>query len=412
MQNELHNQAIELVRAGISIIPTQRSKAPNWYVLPHKLDADGNQVFEDGRAKKTWDDYQQRLPTEAELNHWFQHRATQGIAVVGGEVSGGLVVVDFDVEPDLPGNPTRFYEAFFEQLGGLASRLVWQKTGGGGFQALFRCENPGHNAKLAWQPAPSESSGRKIGIETRAEGGYALCAPSLHPSGNRYQWILNDPCDLPFLSDQEVAQIIEVCQALDEMPLDRDAQIEVRRYARSRPIAPEQDVIAQFNAAHDLVDLLTRHGYLMRGRRLLRPNADRTSIPGVTLTLDGSLSYHHSSNDPLNGFQGRAYHDVFDVWTLFEHEGNKKQAYLAAAELLGIELPGKREPVFNSLGYACCPDHSYRQLARGKRGGWYCQSRVEEGFCSFWWAGEDYVEPKNALQQFRAIRQQRSTTSF
>lgn len=58
------------------------------------------------------------------------------------------------------------------------------------------------------------------------------------------------------------------------------------------------------------------------------------------------------------------------------------------------ELP---QPVFDALGFACCPMHQQR-LDRAYNGnGWKCHLRdasTDSGFCDFWWDGDGYTMPR------------------
>lgn len=45
----------------------------------------------------SWSEFQRRKPTENELMEWFGN-GEKNIAIVCGEVSGGLVVVDYETE--------------------------------------------------------------------------------------------------------------------------------------------------------------------------------------------------------------------------------------------------------------------------------------------------------------------------
>ena len=172
MNADLLSAALACIRAGISVIPIDHAtKRPAMHLLPKG---------EDG--KPTWKPYQQKIADEMTVRRWID-AGIQAFAVVGGRVSGGLLVLDFD-EP-------RFYEEWRNAVGELAGGLPVQQTGGGGYQVFLRCDNPGGNNKLAWVVNEREESGRSIAVETRGEGGYAVVAPSLHPSGNRYRWIVS-----------------------------------------------------------------------------------------------------------------------------------------------------------------------------------------------------------------------------
>src|SRR4051794_14629043 len=69
--------ALNYLRAGLSVIPIKRdgSKAPR---LP------------------SWDAFKERRPTRAEVRDWFDCERPPGIGIVGGEVSAGLLVLDFE----------------------------------------------------------------------------------------------------------------------------------------------------------------------------------------------------------------------------------------------------------------------------------------------------------------------------
>ena len=123
---EIVAAALACIKAGISIVPIDhRTKRPAMHLLP---------TGEDG--KPTWKPYQSQIADEATVRSWFE-RGCKAFAVVCGDVSGGLLVLDFD-EP-------RFYEAWRVSVGARADGIPIQQTGGGGFQALMLCTGPGGN---------------------------------------------------------------------------------------------------------------------------------------------------------------------------------------------------------------------------------------------------------------------------
>ncbi len=82
--------ARELVAAGISVIPWQNyAKEPAHDRLPSVWNA------AEGRAKRTWSEFRQHLPSEDHLQRWFSDGRC-GIAIVCGAVSNGLMVLDFE----------------------------------------------------------------------------------------------------------------------------------------------------------------------------------------------------------------------------------------------------------------------------------------------------------------------------
>jgi putative DNA primase/helicase len=98
-----------------------------------------------------------------------------------------------------------------------------------------------------------------------------------------------------------------------------------RAAARTGP-----SVIAEFNAAHDIGQILERHGYVRRGKRFASPETSHGA--GVVLLDDGRVFCHHQG-DPLHGEHAL---DAFDIYRVLEHGGDYRCAVKAAAEALGL----------------------------------------------------------------------------
>lgn len=314
--------ALAIRGAGVSIVPIDhQTKRPLNRLLPR-----------DDNRKPVWKPFQTTIAEEATVRGWFNNGA-QSFAVVGGAVSGGLLVLDFDV--------ARLYQQWQVDVGDLAEGLPVQRTGGGGYQVFCRCSSPGENAKLAWVECETEESGREIAIETRGEGGYAVVPPSLHPSGNRYEMISGDLAAIPMIAQAKAEALMAAARKLDEAPftrqekerIERDAAVaHQRRTAASRN--GSANVIGQFNEAHAIDALLESHGYTRLVDRFVRPGGKSPSV-----SVKDGRSVHFSTNDPLNDGKvksGIGVHDAFDVFTHFEHGGDVKAAVKSAANLLGI----------------------------------------------------------------------------
>jgi hypothetical protein len=319
---EIVAAALACIKAGISIVPIDhRTKRPAMHLLP---------TGEDG--KPTWKPYQSQIADEATVRSWFE-RGCKAFAVVCGDVSGGLLVLDFD-EP-------RFYEAWRVSVGARADGIPIQQTGGGGFQALMLCTGPGGNDKLAWMPDEREDAGRAIAIETRGGGGYAVVPPSLHPSGNIYKMLVGSLTAIPAVEQSLADALVDAARNLDEAPHTRQEleRIEVEARAEHRRQHARRNgqasVIDAFNDAHAIEAILEQHGYpRITDGRFKRPGGKSPSVH----VKDGK-SCHFSSNDPLCDGRvksGIGVHDSFDVWAYFNHGGNVSAAVKSAAELLGL----------------------------------------------------------------------------
>lgn len=310
----LRDTALGYLAGGLSLVPcSAETKTPDFALLPRG---------EDGKA--TWTPYQTEPASEDTLRRWFA-RGCKSVAVVGGKVSGGLLVIDFD-EP-------RFYPAWLELVGPLAAGLPTQQTGGGGYQVMARCPEPGRNDKLAWTPDESEESGRAIAIETRGEGGYAVMPGSLHPSGNTYRAIAGDFANIPTIPQAQADALLNAARKLDEAPYTRQemqrreaaAKTSTKYHGESNGRASAIDA---YNERTTIAETLEANGYTQHGDRWKRPGGKSLSV----FVRDGR-SFHHSSNDGLNdGY----WHRPFDVFCHYQYGGDCKAAVKAAAELLGL----------------------------------------------------------------------------
>ena len=155
--------------------------------------------------KQSWSEHQKNIAAIYKVRRWAQ--SCYAFAVVCGKVSGGLLVLDFDV--------AGFYPAWRKAVGSLADDLPVQQTGGGGHHVFIRTDDPGKNKKLAWS---FESGKRWAAIETRAEGGYVVVPPSLHPSGERYKWINGDLTSIKGVSQEDANALLKAARGLDETP--------------------------------------------------------------------------------------------------------------------------------------------------------------------------------------------------
>lgn len=338
---------------GLSIVPINpKTKRPFAKLLPQATDQDGRPLFylktgdespevvtyDTGFPKGTWAPYQERQPTKDEVQRWLEHGIVS-MAVVAGRVSGGVEILDFDIDG--------YYERWCKAVGDLADQLPVQRTGGGGVQVAWRCDDPESNQKLAWHPDPTSHTGRVIAIETRGEGGYAVLPPSLHPSGNHYQLIRGRFSEIPHITMSLRNFLLSCARQLDQAPktkqdLEREALQEAAKEERRRNYDGES-VIDAYNTKHSIEAVLTHYGYTKaHGGRWSRPG-DKDSA-GVEIIKGQNKTYHYSSNDPLDSdshgeHQPRA---PFDYFLHFEHKGDYKAAVKAAALELGMKKPATR----------------------------------------------------------------------
>lgn len=319
---KLLEYALKILEGGVSIIAVGSDKRPYF----------------------SWLQYQKNRCSSAEVQRWILDSKTTGFAMIGGAVSGGLEIIDFDEDG--------YFEAFKAALEpALFGRLAVQRTGGGGYQVGYRAPVAAKNSKLAWEPRAGERDGRVIAIETRGEGGYALIPESLHPSGNIYKLLEGDFAALSTLEQNEVDTIWATARGLCQMPVGLLEQERLRRSAEHRQQARSgpramgegQSPIDAYNAQNHISTTLERYGYTPFGNRYTRPG-DGATLGGVVLLTNHSdllCSYHHSSNDPLSDGH---LHDAFDVFCFNEFGGDFRAGVRAAAEQLGMAYPARPLP--------------------------------------------------------------------
>lgn len=129
------------------------------------------------KAAIQWAALCERRPTLADVNRWRDMGLLHNIGIIGGAVSGNLVIVDLD------GNEAvdRFSRAFPS----LMDTYTVQSGSGHGLHLYLRSDI---------LPASKRTSQPWGNVELRAHGCYVVAPPSIHPdSGNRYEVVRRVP---------------------------------------------------------------------------------------------------------------------------------------------------------------------------------------------------------------------------
>jgi hypothetical protein len=182
------------VRAGLSVIPIGR-----WTKVPSAV-ALGSSRWAEGAPAQV---YLERPPTDAELVAWFATGEHQ-LGIVGGPVSGGLLVLDFERE-DLYMLWYDHLVATDPALAAILRRLPVVRTGKG-HHVYLRMEQPiGHEALCT----VGEST---VLVETQGAGCYVVAPPSEHPQGGQYAVLQGDICETPYLETATAQQLIDAAR--------------------------------------------------------------------------------------------------------------------------------------------------------------------------------------------------------
>lgn len=149
-QRPLVEDAVDYCRLGWSVFPVRQNKQP---AIPH------------------WRHFQTEPADETLVRKMFESEAAKGVAVVLGEVSGGLACRDFDC----PDGFLNWCNSHPDE----ASGLPVVRTGRG-FHVIGRLEQPTFKVF---------QSGDERGELRGDHLHYIVLPPSLHPSGIRYEWL-------------------------------------------------------------------------------------------------------------------------------------------------------------------------------------------------------------------------------
>lgn len=156
------------------------------------------------KALVNWREFQDRLPTHDELKMWFW----KDMLNIGLITGNGLVVIDFDVmqvfEHWLPGFMAKHPEGTY---------MVKTRRG---VHVYLHTEEPAanHHTEL---------------LDVKAERGYVLIPPSVHPSGYQYE-AMNTP---PILSVRRLEDVLPECYLPVEATVDEDAAAQYGESARA-----------------------------------------------------------------------------------------------------------------------------------------------------------------------------------
>lgn len=189
----MKDQALQYARLGLAVFPIRpRSKQP---LTPHG--------FKDASKELQ------------QIEEWWNRWPAANIGIATGQVSGGLVVIDLDVDKD-KGIDGRVTLREWEAVHGKLPDETWLAiTGRGGYHYFYRDTATVKNR-----------AGLYEGIDIRGDGGYIVAPPSIHPNGHAYEWE-QDPLLYPLAeaSDTVYDFLFPVPEGWDKRPLEMPDQI-------------------------------------------------------------------------------------------------------------------------------------------------------------------------------------------
>ena len=153
--SELGRAALWYVENGFGVFPLKpNGKRPN---CPHGLN--------------DWTD------NPDDVRKWWADHPNDNIGIACGTPSGGLLVLDFDVDEgkDKDGLAT-LYE--WERAHGELPETAVAITGRGGMHYLYRTDRTNIHPSV----------NHELSVDVRSDGSYIVAPPSVHENGRRYEW--------------------------------------------------------------------------------------------------------------------------------------------------------------------------------------------------------------------------------
>lgn len=346
MRDQIKNAALHHAAAGLSVMPTINDKKGK----PKKPAVSG------------WEDLQAVALSQDELSALFAGHAVRkkseqdegikpygpiaGLALICGDVSGGVELIDVDSAKDPHGtiwDDLCNAIAYDDLIAGIFKELYIEKTVSGGYHILYRYQVPegrkrAGNLTLALAARTDPDKKGPTIIETRGAGGYCVIDPT--PG---YETVQGDLQDLPVIELAQRDRLIELCRGLSyeiapEAPT-AVAPAPLRRQADG--LSPFDDYNAR--ATLDTVaEILQAHRWTIAGRRpekifILRPddgtvtseqsgNITMISGPQGSVALLSVFSSNAAPFEPYNADGTKKAYRPHDVYTLLEYSGDYKAA--------------------------------------------------------------------------------------
>lgn len=219
-----------------------------------------------------------------QIDAWWNRWPDANIGIATGSKSGGLVVIDLDIDEDKGVNGYEVLTAWQREHGTLPDTAM-SITGRGGYHYLYR-------DAAQWK----NRAGLYEGVDIRGEGGYIVAPPSIHPNGRRYEWEQN-PSEYGFTSVND-----KVIQFLSPAPKEWDkpgfqCQAEISEGKRTAALI---SLIGSLkgkclpNEAIMAAVIKTNEGYLPP---LTDEELEKTVFPALKNLKEGSAPYYQAVSD-------------------------------------------------------------------------------------------------------------------
>ena len=189
--NELLNAALKYARMGLAVFPLKaKGKEPN-----------------------TENGFKDASTDETIIRGWWERNPKANIGIATGDMSGGLVAIDMDIDKDKGKDGYHTFKKWCDDNYLVLPDSWLSITGRGGYHLFYRSRFP-VPSKIGWLDD----------VDIRANGGYIVAPPSIHPNGTKYEWeddpdecqlVSTDDIDVEFVMNSVIASIAKNNQPLN-----------------------------------------------------------------------------------------------------------------------------------------------------------------------------------------------------
>jgi hypothetical protein len=318
-----------------------------------------------GKRRPGWELYQSERPDRSQVEEWFGGHP--GLGLVCGEVSGNLEMLELEGRA--------IAEGVFEQLSDAVAaaeltpvvrrimRGYTEETPSGGLHWLFYVgDAPALGSlKLAQRLATPDEFAQRPGspiralIETKAEGGFVIVAPSngtVHPTGKAWTLSHGGFGTIATITVDERDALYAVCRSLDRVERSAEGIAKIpptgsagrQRYEGGTVGGSWMDATEAHLAATDsMAAALERYGWRDLGRTdsqgcpcYERPDQEHTGQTGAVINASGRLAVFSTSTPFESVLTSGHTYNLLDVCAAYEHGGDRQAAARAIAEQTGI----------------------------------------------------------------------------
>lgn len=277
----------------------------------------------------SWVAQQKKRLTEKQLWDKMAYYDTSAIAIIAGEISGNLEIIDIDVKYK-SGIDALLFKSIQSLYPAIYDKLRIHKSPSGGYHILYCIHNHQvpESMKLAARPTTQQEQDEQTArgarrplkiaafIETRGEGGYALAPPSMGYS-------IHKENPIPQLTWEERESVIALCKSYTEVvktiPVPKPPKAQEDQYTTN----PFED----YNSRTDICELLAEFDWceLREDHQFIwftRPGKD-TGV-SASWNKEKEIFYVFTSStefEPEKGYRPAT------ILSLLKFGGDKKKTY-------------------------------------------------------------------------------------